>query len=372
MKPKILFILHLPPPVHGASMVGKYIHDSRLVNEAFDCHYINLTTARSLQDIGKGGVRKLWRFGRLLLHIVSTIRKEKPDLVYVTPNSWGGAFRKDFVVVEAVKMTAKKVVVHFHNKGVKKSQDHWLDNRLYRRFFRGVKVMLLAEALYEDVRKYVRREDVTVCPNGIPATASYMERNRKEEGNAVRLLFLSNLLVAKGVLVMLDALKTLREEGDNYACDMIGGETAEMDAARLQAEIRSRGLERCVTYHGRKYGDEKLPFYAQADLFVFPSLDEAFPLVVLEAMEQGLPVVASQVGGVEAEITDGDNGLLCPPGDAKALAEALHRMTADKALREEMGRKGRERFLKEFTLEAFEKRFVEGIRSFLGGISLKS
>lgn len=54
MKPRILFILHLPPPVHGAAMMGQYIHDSKVINERFDCHYINLTTAKTLQDIGKG------------------------------------------------------------------------------------------------------------------------------------------------------------------------------------------------------------------------------------------------------------------------------------------------------------------------------
>lgn len=52
-KQRILFVLHLPPPVHGAAMMGKYIHDSRVINEAFECKYINLTSAKTLQDIGK-------------------------------------------------------------------------------------------------------------------------------------------------------------------------------------------------------------------------------------------------------------------------------------------------------------------------------
>lgn len=50
---KVLFILHLPPPVHGASMVGKYIHDSETINNTFECHYLNLTLAKDINDIGK-------------------------------------------------------------------------------------------------------------------------------------------------------------------------------------------------------------------------------------------------------------------------------------------------------------------------------
>ena len=51
MKPKILFIMHMPPPVHGASMVGQYLHDSELINSSFDCHYVNLAVATRLEDV---------------------------------------------------------------------------------------------------------------------------------------------------------------------------------------------------------------------------------------------------------------------------------------------------------------------------------
>lgn len=168
MKPKILFIMHMPPPLHGAAMVGQYIHDSEIINEKYECHYINLTTAKNLQDIGKVGVRKLFDFFKLLKIIRRAVKNVKPQLVYVTPNACGGAFYKDFVVVEMLKRLGCKVVVHYHNKGVATRQDRRLDNALYRRFFKGIKVILLSECLYSDVKKYVKREDVFVCPNGIP------------------------------------------------------------------------------------------------------------------------------------------------------------------------------------------------------------
>lgn len=168
MKPKILFIMHMPPPVHGAAMVGQYIHDSKLINEKFEGHYINLTTAKNLQDIGKVGFRKFVDFVMLLRRIRKSLKTINPKLVYVTPNACGGAFYKDFVVVEMLKRLGCKVVVHYHNKGVATRQDRRLDNALYRRFFKGIKVILLSECLYSDVEKYVKREDVFVCPNGIP------------------------------------------------------------------------------------------------------------------------------------------------------------------------------------------------------------
>lgn len=165
---RILFILHLPPPVHGAAMIGKYIHDSELINTEFDCFYINLAMASELEDIGKFKIKKVFLFCQLLRQICKYVKDIKPQLVYITPNARGGAFYKEFVVVMMLKRMRCKVVAHYHNKGVATRQDRWIDNLLYRRFFKNLKVMLLGEALYQDIKKYVRREDVCICPNGIP------------------------------------------------------------------------------------------------------------------------------------------------------------------------------------------------------------
>ena len=308
MIPKLLFIMHMPPPVHGAAMVGKYIHDSKLINEKFDSHYINLTTAKSLQDIGKGGLKKILK---LLCRIVENLKKLKPQLVYVTPNACGGAFYKDFIVVQLIKLLGYKVVVHYHNKGVATRQDKWLDDKLYRRFFKDLKVILLAEALYQDVKKYVKREDVFICPNGIPATLG--DASVAERYNAVhRLLFLSNLLETKGVYVLLDALTILKERGYSFICDFVGGETTEIDIKKFSEEVEKRGLSEFAIYLGKKYGEEKNEEYAKSDIFVFPTFypNECFPLVLLEAMQQGLPCISTNEGGIASIIDDGKTGFL--------------------------------------------------------------
>lgn len=168
MKPSILFILHMPPPVHGAAMMGKYIHDSKMINETFDCHYINLATAKDIMDIGKVGLKKLISFLEMLKSIRKMVKQIKTQLVYVTPNSHGIALYKEFVIVQMLKGMGCKVVIHFHNQGVRTFQGHWPNKWIYPRLFKGVKVILLSEALYEDVRKYVDRQNVLICPNGIP------------------------------------------------------------------------------------------------------------------------------------------------------------------------------------------------------------
>lgn len=363
MKPTILFILHLPPPVHGAAMMGKYIRESQLINDAFDCHYINLALAKDLADIGKGGRQKLIRYIKLLKTIFREVRRFRPSLVYVTPNAKGSAFYKEFVIVMLLKLMRQKIVVHYHNKGVATRQDRPVDNFLYRRFFKNLKVILLAEALYEDVRKYVDWKDVFICSNGIPEQNT--EPGPKRNNRIPHLLFLSNLLESKGVLVLLDACRILKDKGYSFICEFVGGETGEIDARRFENEVRARRLNELVFYKGPKSGKEKQMYFKHADIFVFPTYypNECFPLVLLEAMEAGTACISTNEGGIRDIIDEGITGFIVEKKNPHALADKMEILLNDPALRRGMGEKGHQLFKEKFTLQTFEREFINIINS---------
>ena len=103
-------------------------------------------------------------------------------------------------------------------------------------------------------------------------------------------------------------------------------------------------------------------FWKDADIFVFPTYyhNECFPLVILEAMEQGLPVISTNEGGIRDEVKDGKNGFVVKPQDAVALADAIQRLQDDKDARQTMGAEGRRMFKEQFTMECFENN-IKGI-----------
>ena len=115
---KVLFILHYPPPVHGAAMVGQYIRESKLVNSAFNCQYINLGTSVTVAEIGQGGWPKWRRYCGIIYHTFISLIRFKPELVYLTMTASGAGFYKDALVALLAKTFGKKIVYHLHNKGV--------------------------------------------------------------------------------------------------------------------------------------------------------------------------------------------------------------------------------------------------------------
>jgi len=198
----------------------------------------------------------------LLRHIIRAVRSLHPALVYITPSASGKAFYKDFVVAAILKGMGCKVVAHYHNKGVSTCQVKRLDNFLYKRFFKNLKVVLLAETLYKDVVKYVKREDVYICPNGIPKSLDE-ETETRRNNKIPHLLFLSNLLISKGVWVLLDACQILKQRGYTFICQFVGGETVEINAMQFAKEVEKRKLNDMVIYVGRKVGEEKDVFFSK-------------------------------------------------------------------------------------------------------------
>lgn len=351
-EPRILFVLHLPPPVHGPSQVGLFLRESPLVNATFQTRYLNLSGSAALEQVGHFSVRKFRTVFHLVREVRQTVRRWKPDLVYLTPSATMPGLLKDALVARSIR--GSKVILHFHNKGVAQHQDRFFMNILYRMLFKDASVILLSRLLYPDIRKYVSEERVSYCPNGV-----YVHSMNRVPAAVPWILFLSNIIRSKGVSVLVEACRLLKERGLDFHCSLVGALSADYPGDSLSAEVREKGLEGQVVYEGPRYGEEKWDAFSKADIFVHPTLNDSFPLVVLEAMGSGLPVVTTDEGAIPEMVRDGIDGLICPKNDPAALADALRKLLSDRELRTRMGKSGEVRYHELYTLERFEKRIVD-------------
>lgn len=108
---------------------------------------------------------------------------------------------------------------------------------------------------------------------------------------------------------------------------------------------------------GAKYGVEKDTLFRNTDIFVFPTFyhNECFPIVLLEAMQYGLPCISTDEAGIPDIIDDGQTGLIIPKKNSIALAKSIEKLINDRILCLQMGQAGRKKYEESFTLDVFEK-----------------
>lgn len=165
------------------------------------------------------------------------------------------------------------------------------------------------------LREGVSRDAITVIPNGIDVRMYAPARSRTPRRTVTTV---ANLRAEKGHDVLIRAAARVTRDIPDAVFQLVGdGPMHEV----LAAAARSLGISHAVRFLGHR---EDVPeVLHESDLFVLPSRTEAFPNGVLEAMAAGLPVVASDVGGIPELITDGENGILVPVADEDALAAAI-------------------------------------------------
>jgi glycosyltransferase involved in cell wall biosynthesis len=172
----------------------------------------------------------------------------------------------------------------------------------------------------------------------------------------------ANLFSRKGYHVLLQALPKILASVQHAHYVVVGKGEAEYES-RLQSLARQLNVADRVHFVGFQSSVE--PYLAAMDLYVHPALMEGFGIAVLEAMAMARAVVATAVGGVPEIIRHGETGLLVPSGDPEALATAVIQLLTDPARRVQLGRAGRERVLKDFTVEAMMCRLLDAYESLL-------
>lgn len=355
MKKRILFLLQLPPPTYGAAIVGQEIRDSKLINETFDATYLNIVLTRDLNH-PEPAFSRLARYLSLFFKLLGILLTRRFDLCYLAITCHGVAFLKDSLFVLLCKLFCKRIVIHQHNKGMSADADKPVFKTLFRLVYKNTKVILLSEHLYDDISAHVGKDQILICPNGSPTSINPGDIPVKKSVPP-HLVFLSNLFFDKGIITFLNCCSILKKQGMRFSADIIGSETLECDRNLLQKEITARDLSANVIYHGRQTGIERNRILSAGNYFLFPTKykNEAFPLVVLEAMQFQMLCLSTPVGGIMDLIEDGTTGFLCNPDDAAGFANRILQMESDHALREKITGNAWLQYQEKYTLKKFEE-----------------
>jgi glycosyltransferase involved in cell wall biosynthesis len=205
------------------------------------------------------------------------------------------------------------------------------------------------------------REKIQVIRCGVDP-AVFNPEPRAPEDRAYRLLCVGSLGPVKGYRYLIEACEILRDRGVAFDCHILGEGELRRD---IESQISQAGLSDRVKLHGAVRQDAVVRWMRHADVMVLPSVQtprgdrEGIPVVLMEAMAAGLPVVSSRLSGIPELVIDKETGILVEPRDSTGIADALHALSLDAETRRRMGTAGRERVIERFNLETNVGRLCE-------------
>lgn len=352
---RILVIGPLPPPSHGVAELTRILLESAVARR-FDLLHLDTADRRGVANIGRLDAGNVWLAGLHGMRLLALLTRRPIHMVYlpVSKNTLG--FLRDSLFLLPTLARGTRVVVHFHGSGFDdfaRSAPAAVRMLVRLLLSRTTMAIVVGEALKPMLRGMIAESRIAVVPNGVADPVGATPDGRAQNGR-MRILFLGNLLPRKGYVELLHAVQVLLDEGRDVAVTFAGG-VVDSGVHRHALSTIRYGEDR-IRFVGPVGPDAKAALLRQTDVLALPSDDEAQPLVILEAMAAGLPVVSTRQGAIPETVVDGTTGVLIDTRDAVALTRVLRDLATWPESRTMLGKAARERYLAHYTMERWADR----------------
>ena len=358
--PTILVIGPTPPPFHGVSVAMDAVLNS-VLRDQFRLRHLDLSDRRGIQHVDKPDFHDVLLFLKQWWKLLVILRKERPQVAYLPLCQSTIGFLRDSLFILPAHLFGTQVVLHLHGGNFKT----WYESRsgllkLYVRIVlrRVACIAVLSDSFRRIFEGLIPSDRIAVVPNGIhwPAVQKPVPKTHKPD--RYRVLHLSTLSRLKGALVLLAAIPLILKVRQDVEFILAGPWLHEVDRQQAELFVADHTLADHVVFTGSvERIQDKRSVFSSADLFVFPGIQqEGQPLVVLEAMASGLPVLFTDRGCLRDTVIDGECGLEVRSNDSQHLADCILWCLDNPDEVQKMGRKARERFERLYTSERFIQR----------------
>lgn len=372
MNNKVLFLVQLPSPVHGASLVNKSIKDSDLINSHISTKYVDTSLSKGNHDLGKVSLSKFFNIFRLIFCSVYSFISFRPKIVYMAIGTPGLAVIKDGIIVLILKAIGAKFVFHIHGKGVDKAVNRSRFMKgFYQRVFKGCDVVHLSEMLFSDLDS-IRDHSCSIYEvnNGIEDFGT----EKKKYSPVPTFVYLSNFIREKGCGDLLDELETLdcSFKGE-FRFKLIGGVPDSIFYAEIKRKVQASKFSEYIELCAPLYGDDKHELLKNTDVFVLPTRYkiECFPLSILEAMSHSMAIISTKEGAIPSMIEVNDKskqcGSLVDLSKVGELREAIEMYLREPDSIKAHGNNSRDRYVSNYTQGIFEERLLGVLNNICSG-----
>jgi glycosyltransferase involved in cell wall biosynthesis len=271
----------------------------------------------------------------------------------------------DSLLLLALRKLSPRLIVALASPGLEESSKK-LPSAIWKRFHeacRKVDLVIVPSLAGRTSNGALADSSTVVAPVGLPDP--WEDGPRRERNHVPFLLYSGPVTEEAGVGLLIEACRLLKDRGYQFRCRLSGPHHSDEALAGLKKKAAEVGD--WITFSGPVTGDARWDLFAETDIYcsLANSSVDPFGIGVIEAMMCGLPVVASQWGTSPELVNEGKSGFLVPAGDAKAASDRLAKLLKDQLLRQIMGNSGRNRYLDQYTLDAFRYRWESAIAGVL-------
>lgn len=368
MKQKALLVIAPEPP----PFTGMELTTHALLEElrAAGIPMERVNTADPDDVLGNRGVWTGHNISMALRHIGAAIKKSfRRDVgaVYLPIAQKFPALFRDVVFLAIARAARRPAIVHLHGGAFcgYYSSLGFARRSLLRRTVGGAAAgIVLTEGLRPALECVLPAGRISVVENGIDLPLG--SPGVRKAGDEVHVLFLSSLYRWKGAFVFFEAFAQAQANRPQLRGTVAGDWPSEQLRTEGVELLRELNVADTLIFPGVVVGESKAHIFRQADIFCFAALEpEGQPLVILEAMAAGLPVVSPAWPGIADTVIDGETGLLVAEASSNALAAQLVHLVDRPEERARMGAAGRRRYEALYTQHAFGQRMIDVLRPFL-------
>jgi glycosyltransferase involved in cell wall biosynthesis len=351
---------NLPPPIYGPSITYNALLRSSFP-ERFDVTFIDLNVVRDYRELEVFHWRKLALLAGQIARECYHLTSQRFDFFFCPVSLNRNAFLRDALLLAIARASGVPIVLYSHGNGLPEFRERsprWLKALIDWTTRGAAAAIVLGKNLRSNFLGHLREDQVFVVPSGIEVP-SPLPAVKKQPGRFT-VLYLGNLVREKGVFVILDAIAMVRARCPEAHFVFAGAWWSEKDRAEADRLIQERGLSSCTEFTGNVSGDRKWETVCRGDVLAFPTFYryEALPLVLLEAMGVGLPLITTRRGAIPEIVEEGVNGLFVAEQDPKDLAEKIIALANDPALRARMGEANKQKYASGFTIEHYGQRMA--------------
>jgi glycosyltransferase involved in cell wall biosynthesis len=364
----LLVIAPAPPPYTGMELATQALLAEL---DAAGLPYEHVNISDPADALGNRGAWTARNAAVAVGNIMSAARKtvtRNISAVYVPIAQEFPALFRDFAFLEIARLAGRPTIVHLHGGAFADFYGSLgpTRRRLVKHVVGSAEVgIVLTEQLRPALSCVLPSDRLIVVPNGIDLPEPVDDAGGADD--KVRLLFLSSLFRWKGPLLFLEAFAEAKALRPNLHATVAGDWPTSDVQHEAQELVRRLGVEDSIAFVGVVRGSEKARALREADIFCFTSLKaEGQPLVILEAMAAGLPVIATDWPGIADTVIDGTTGLLLHEKNAHALARLIVELVDSPEKRARFGKAGRERYAEFYTQKAFGRRIVQVLTPYIG------